>query len=247
MVNLNFIGFKNYDVTEDGKVWSHHSNRFLKGSISMKHHDKYEKVMLVGNNGKNRFLAVHRLVAFAYLHKNPEKKYVNHIDGKIHNNHVSNLEWVTALENNIHSINNVRKPQMLIDNSLILPVRGEYKDRGKGRHKMTEDEAVQYCEYMMKGYRGCDLRMMMGISPEIFTVFRNHRDHKFNYIAERYDFSHLPRPKNTTSEQVHDVCRMLQNGHAVMHTHKTLKMSRTIVRNIFYRKSYRDISKHYTW
>ena len=30
MKNLGFLGFPDYDVTEDGRVWSYHSNRFLK-------------------------------------------------------------------------------------------------------------------------------------------------------------------------------------------------------------------------
>ena len=66
MKNLGFLGFPDYDVTEDGKVWSHHSNKFLKISISINHHDKYAKVML-SNNGKRKFITVHRFVAFAYL------------------------------------------------------------------------------------------------------------------------------------------------------------------------------------
>lgn len=47
---------------------------------------------------------VHRLVALTYLtEKLPEQISVNHRDSDIENNHVSNLEWVTDLQNNIHS------------------------------------------------------------------------------------------------------------------------------------------------
>ena len=212
----------------------------------MNHHDKYAKVMLT-NDGKHKLITVHRLVAFAYLDKPDGKDYVNHIDGNIHNNHVSNLEWVTALENNLHSIENVRTPQFTKGFDIELPPRGKKEDRYKGRHKITEEEAIQYCEYMMQGYRACDIRVMTGMSPELFIKFREKREFKYKYIAERYDFSHLPLLRKTTDDEVVAVCKMLQDGHTIMNTYKTLGLSRTVVRMIAYRKNYVNISKDYTW
>ena len=213
----------------------------------MNHHDKYEKVWLRESKDKKRFITVHRIVAFAYLKKNPEKKYVNHVDGNIHNNHVSNLEWVTALENNIHSLEQVRKPQFTKGLDIAFPERGDYKDRGKGREKITEAEAIQYCEYMMQGYRGCDIRLMTGIASKMFTKFKLKRDFEFKYIAERYDFSHLQSQRLTTPEEVIAVCEMLQAGNTIMHTYKTLNLPRSVVRGISDRKNYKSISKHYNW
>lgn len=49
--------------------------------------------------------ALHRIVAFTFIpNPDPETKlFVNHIDGNKTNNAVSNLEWVTCAENNLHN------------------------------------------------------------------------------------------------------------------------------------------------
>lgn len=52
-----------------------------------------------------RSFLVHRLVALAFLPKPvSERRQVNHIDGNKRNNVMTNLEWVTPVENNRHAI-----------------------------------------------------------------------------------------------------------------------------------------------
>lgn len=93
---------ENYSVTEDGRVYSHNVNRFMKPQS-----DKQGYMILLiglGSRNKHKGQLVHRLVAQAYI-PNPENKpQVNHLDGDKSNNHVSNLEWCTASENMRHSI-----------------------------------------------------------------------------------------------------------------------------------------------
>ena len=58
------------------------------------------------HNGTRKFFYVHRLVAIAFLKNDLDKPFVNHKDGGKSNNSVGNLEWVTALENVAHAIDN---------------------------------------------------------------------------------------------------------------------------------------------
>lgn len=69
---------------------------------------------------------VHRLVAEAFIPNDDNLPTVNHKDGDKHNNHVSNLEWASYADNNIHALeHNLRQPrgnriaQYSLDGSLV--------------------------------------------------------------------------------------------------------------------------------
>ena len=65
----------------------------------------YLRVALARNKSLKTY-KVHRLVADAFIDNNERKPEVNHKDGNKHNNHVSNLEWVTKGENLSHAYKN---------------------------------------------------------------------------------------------------------------------------------------------
>lgn len=99
----------NYMVSNTGRIRRcnvdrDHSVRDKKGYLVT---DLYE-------GGQRVTARVHRIVAEEFI-PNPENKpCINHIDGNKHNNHVSNLEWVTKKENCVHAL----------DNGLVKPSRG---------------------------------------------------------------------------------------------------------------------------
>ena len=54
-------------------------------------------------NGRYKTVAVHVLVAAAFIDKRPDKNDVNHIDGVKVNNVLSNLEYLTRSQNVLHA------------------------------------------------------------------------------------------------------------------------------------------------
>jgi hypothetical protein len=92
--------YPNYGITKDGQIYSHFLKRFL-------HSTKKNGYMVVGLSnelGTNTF-RVHRLVALTFIPNGAPitKRQVNHINSVRHDNHVSNLEWVTPSENVKHA------------------------------------------------------------------------------------------------------------------------------------------------
>ena len=88
--------FDSYSIYSDGRVFSHHSNKFLAPFMI---NSGYQMVHLYYNNEDHRQL-VHRLVA-TYFVPNPNIfDVVNHIDGNRLNNNYTNLEW-TSQKNNL--------------------------------------------------------------------------------------------------------------------------------------------------
>jgi len=103
----NVTGFDGYYVSDDGKVWSEKSKRFLKSSLC---NSGYKMISLCVN-GMCKRMSIHRMVASAYIDNPENKRTVNHIDGDKTNNHVDNLEWATYKENSTHSIRVLGNPK----------------------------------------------------------------------------------------------------------------------------------------
>ncbi|MFC4771895.1 HNH endonuclease [Enterococcus hermanniensis] len=93
------IDYPNYEISNMGKV-RNSRGRIMKQRITRRN---YKEIGLRDGTAKQKFFLVHRLVAKNFLEHVDGKRYVNHIDGDTHNNQVSNLEWVTQSENQLHA------------------------------------------------------------------------------------------------------------------------------------------------
>ena len=98
--DIEYYGIK-ITVSNYGKI--------IIDNVERKHHKNHDGYPVV-SMPKNRNVAVHRLVAMAFV-KNDDvknKKEVNHLDFNRSNFRWDNLEWVTRQENIAYSYNNGR-------------------------------------------------------------------------------------------------------------------------------------------
>lgn len=93
--------FENYSISDKGIVRNIKTNK-VKIAISNGAGCGYLYVDLYKNGDKVRKF-IHRLVAETFIPNTDNKPMVNHKDGNTKNNHIDNLEWVTAKENVEHA------------------------------------------------------------------------------------------------------------------------------------------------
>lgn len=137
--NINGYNGK-YEVSTFGRVRSKNFRnkqlvKVLKTNIKG---DRYLKVTLTDNEGKRKTFYVHRLVAAAFIiNDDPEKKYVNHKDGNKLNNHLENIEYVTARDN-------TRNPATYPNMFRRYHRPGEWQRRSTGQRNRFKREREQH-------------------------------------------------------------------------------------------------------
>lgn len=137
-----------YSVTEDGQVWSHRSNKFLKQGLCKA---GYFQVVLSKDGTKSKL--VHLLVLDAYVGDKPTGYYGCHNDGNKFNNHYSNLRYDTP-SNNQHD----RKAHGTA-----------YENKGirNGTSKLTEEQVREIRELYATGqYTQVEIGKAYGIGGD---------------------------------------------------------------------------------
>ena len=100
----DLIGYEGrYKIGSNGEIMNKRG-LLLKQSLDI---DGYKRITLY--NGNKKTYRVHRLVVEHFIGSIPCDKEVNHIDYDRTNNHISNLEIVSHLENVRHSYDRIAK------------------------------------------------------------------------------------------------------------------------------------------
>lgn len=172
----------NYLVTEDGKVFSLFTKKFLKNSLSKGTGYYVVNVIL---DGKRRPEYIHRLVAKAYMPNPLNLPEVNHKRGK-ELNHKDNLEWVTEKQNLEHSIANK------------LPRRG--KDHY--RSKVTEEDVHKICRLFVAGWSAQKIVDESGLPVTRSAVLNIRTKRDWKEIGDLYTWRMFPeRAKTSTTSR----------------------------------------------
>lgn len=136
-----------YLVSECGDVWSVRSNRLL---VAKRERSGYRRITL-SVDGRAKTMAVHRIVAQAFI-PNPENKpTVNHINEDKADNRVSNLEWATTREQNAHGTRTARA--MASTDWAARTAKMDYKEIAR-KHNYETMNAAQMRRVVQKDATG---------------------------------------------------------------------------------------------
>jgi hypothetical protein len=182
MKDLKFIceewrdvpNFEGYQVSNLGKIRGIDrlcGNRpgVIKGKILKPFRNKrgYLEVNLY-NNSKSTAKIIHRLVAKAFISNDFNKPQVNHIDGNKLNNEVSNLEWMSNSENQLHAYSLGLQPSRAGENNV--------------KAKITDKSVTELKVLYNSGKTIVDISNIMNINVSIIRNIIYGRTWKTNTI-----------------------------------------------------------------
>lgn len=114
-----------YEVSNLGNVRSTNFNNSGKTKLMSQYisNHGYKQVGIM-IDGDQKICSVHRLVAAAFIPNPKNLPYVNHIDGNKCNNNVSNLEWITNQDNQLHGFyqlghHGLTKPILCVETGVV--------------------------------------------------------------------------------------------------------------------------------
>lgn len=221
-----------YFATEQGDIYSTQRGR-PKKMVATVDTSKYKRLQLRTKEGVKSFL-VHRLVALTYLPNPLGLPQVNHKDGDKLNNHVDNLEWVTASDNMKHAYEIGIKSSSGESNSRSL---------------FTEDQVLQIYYELLDGARISDLAKKYSSTKGRIGSIKDRTN--WTYLLKDLPPIKMQSKREAMSDNtVRWICHRLQEGMQPTPILKLCENKNITVDQIYSikaRKTHTRISKDFHW
>ncbi len=252
---MYFIGFDNANVQFKRIYLNNEPTRYLisnKGFVFNEDINGIQAPSITNNgyiratmshNGIRYKELMHRLVAKYFIENPNNLPQVNHKNGNKHDNDVNNLEWVTVRENIIHSF----------DNNL------NYSCDKCTLAKTSDKQIHQVCKLLEENKLTVDeIVSLTNTTRRIVKHVLRHES--WNQISKKYNFDHYDKyNKNKvnnisiqycgaklTPKQVNLVCTLIENNDLTLkQISNATDISYHLIRNIYFKKTWKFISDNY--
>lgn len=123
---MKFRNYDNYEVFDDGRIWSYKKKRFLKPHTKQ---DGYQQVALTDNEGKKKMYMVHRVVYESVTGEPiPNNLQCNHINEDKTDNRFCNINLLTPKQNINYGTGIQRSAKARINNPKRSKQVGAFKN-----------------------------------------------------------------------------------------------------------------------
>lgn len=251
-----------YAISSYGRVFNIRTGRQLAQVSGI---DGHLSTGLQLKDSSRRTFYIHRLVALAFVPKTQEdilmgRDVVNHKDLCPWNNYYRNLEWTTTEENITNAYINgaFDKPYMRVINNNTHWSDGKVTVGEKnGMARLTNEQVHQICKSLEEGKsrkQACLDAGLQASQNDLFIVSHILQGQRHQDIASQYNLPKAKKITNYTEEQVHLVCKMLEEGcdsteiyHKIKETDDVHNRHSiiTLIRRITRKEIYTEISSNY--
>jgi len=131
-----------YIIYRNGKIYNCKTKRFIKPTIkNFNKNTNKRRVISLYINGIQKMFLYYRILAECFIPNPDNLPQVNHIDGNSLNDELSNLEWSSSLNNNLHAINKGLRPTKL-NKKIADEIRNKYKNNNITQKELSKEYNV---------------------------------------------------------------------------------------------------------
>ena len=203
--------FENYTIREDGKVFNIHGNpvKLTPTKTNKTDSSKYLKFKVtkhVGDKMKTKNCYIHRELGIAFIPNPDNKQCIDHIDRNKFNNDLSNLRWVSHMENtqnvNIGKNNTSGYLNVFQRSNGTWSFQKTFNKKSYHKTFKTKEEVLNYRTRFFKEHnlniKDIDTNLYTSTSEEI------HKDIHWSHII----YSALDLASETIFRQIHSIFKI---------------------------------------